>query len=253
MKEKSARKSSLAKATAGLNAHPPVNPVLAGILHRTQGGSVGSSSSSGSTVSSQVMSPPTAIPTTIHSIKHPPELTTPQALAKAAVGRGVKHAFSLPIAAVHKSPVGAATQALQASSFSMPNQQHESLSQLEINYRNSIIDMCADDGDRLTNKLLVDADPTPLNEMVSHNYSFLSRDSSLVDLAMIPAVGDNVLPSTNPDTFGLTFLDFPNDHPTSSIATAKAAPAQSPSATDPLPADGESTQQGNAERTGCSS
>jgi hypothetical protein len=199
-----------------MSGEPQVNPVLAGILQRNR---VAADNSSGSISSSSarlaaISAIPTSSPTSTRNVH---ALTTPQELARAAAGRGIRHSF-LAGAVAAAAPATAslsssslsvtensadrnpATLALKEASFSLPAS--ASLSQLEINFRNTINDM---DG----NSLLVDADPTPLNEMVAPEYGFLSRDSSLIDLAMIPPVEDNVNPSTNPDTFGLTF-DFPD-------------------------------------------
>jgi hypothetical protein len=203
-----------APAKAGsLGGETQVNPVLAGILQRT---TVATGASS--IMSSNRLAAISAIPTGSAATKGSLHaLTTPQQLARAAAGHGIRHSFLAGAAAVptaasssvssssqsvpeNSADTNRATRALQEASFSLPAS--ASLSQLELNFRNTINDM---DG----NSLLVDADPTPLNEMIAPQYGFLSRDSSLIDLAMIPPVEDNANPSTNPDTFGLTF-DFPD-------------------------------------------
>jgi hypothetical protein len=214
-KEKGTAGASVPAKAGSMSGEPPVNPVLAGILQRNR---VSADNSSGSIRSSSarlaaISAIPTSSPTSTRNLH---ALTTPQELARAAAGRGIRHSFlagavaAAPVTASlsssslsvteHSADCNPATLALQEASFSLPAS--ASLSQLEINFRNTINDM---DG----NNLLVDADPTPLNEMVAPEYGFLSRDSSLIDLAMIPPVEDNVNPSTNPDTFGLTF-DFPD-------------------------------------------
>lgn len=217
-------------AKAGsMSGEPQVNPVLAGILQR-------SIVPSGATSSSNRLAAISAIPTGSATSKgNLNALTTPQQLARAAAGHGIRHSFLAAAAPAAASSISSssqsvpedsadqnrATRALQGASFALPAS--ASLSQLEINFRNTINDM---DG----NSLLVDADPTPLNEMIAPQYGFLSRDSSLIDLAMIPPVEDNVNPSTNPNTFGLTF-DFPDPD------DRKPSPASRDLSQEPDPSD----------------
>jgi hypothetical protein len=163
-------------------------------------------------------SPPT-------KIAKPHPSATPQELARAAAGRGIRHSLAgaaastgaaspaaEPAAAIRQGEPDGATRALQAataaSSFALP--MSASLSQLELNYRNSINEMAE-------NRLFAEAEPTPLNEMLvaAPRYGFLSRDSSLIDLAMIPPVdGDGDAPRTSHSIggFGLGF-DFLDPDP----------------------------------------
>ena len=69
---------------------------------------------------------------------------------------------------------------------------NDPLSQLASNYRNSLMEIR--DNDQLTSSGL------------------LSRDSSLLDLAMIPDVDDGAppAPETSDINPGFTFVDFPN-------------------------------------------
>jgi hypothetical protein len=214
-KEGKGKAGAPAPAKAGsVGGETQVNPVLAGILQRTTVATGASSSMSRNRLAaiSAIPTGSATSPGNLHA------LTTPQQLARAAAGHGIRHSFLAGVAAAvapaavssvslssqsvpeNSADTNRATRALQEASFSLPAS--ASLSQLELNFRNTINDM---DG----NSLLVDADPTPLNEMIAPQYGFLSRDSSLIDLAMIPPVEDNANPSTNPDTFGLTF-DFPD-------------------------------------------
>lgn len=198
LKEKGSKKKegvATGSTTHGNGADHSVNPVLAGILQRNK--RQGGDRSKGSSVQAVPPSPPT-------KIAQPSSLATPQELARAAAGRGVRHSFgAAAVASSAAEPVGLHV--------------NTSLSQLELNFRSSFNDLNS-------NSLLADADadPTPLDEMMAPHYGFLSRNSSLIDLAMIPAVDDNEHPSTNPDTFGLNF-DFPDpDH-------RKPAPTSDPS------------------------
>jgi hypothetical protein len=150
-----------------------------------------------------------------------------QALARTAVGRGIRHGYSLNAGSHLGQPArpGGNTGALQgiaaASSgapFDFPDQMpsaNDSLSQLTSNYRNSLNDMSAQSLDDETM-------PTPLDQMRDPNASvgyggFLSRNSSLVDLAMIPNVDDPDDQQTDFRSFGMNFVDFPNPevYPTS--------------------------------------
>jgi hypothetical protein len=102
---------------------------------------------------------------------------------------------------------GAATAQLQTTTFDFP--QSDSLSQLAANYRNSL------------NDLAEEMDPTPLSQMQNPETTFsgftgfLSRDSSLVDLAMIAPVEDGGNEDREAGTeteadVGFGFIDFPN-------------------------------------------
>jgi len=72
---------------------------------------------------------------------------------------------------------------------------------LALNYKNSL------------NDFLQDVEPNPIG-----NTGFLSRNSSLIDLAMIPSVEEEEQLSVNepssqdidPYSLGLNFVDFPN-------------------------------------------
>jgi hypothetical protein len=95
---------------------------------------------------------------------------------------------------------------------------NDSLSQLTSNYRNSLNDMSAQSLDDETETM-----PTPLDQMRDPNAAgafggfLLSRNSSLVDLAMIPNVDETDDQQTDFQSFGMNFVDFPNPevYPTS--------------------------------------
>lgn len=178
-KEKGARKKERAKKAAAKAApSAQVNPVLAGILQRNK-------ASFAPLVTSH--KPPSSIPAPSGS--H-------QALAQAAVGRGVRHGYSAANVSSAKRPESTTSSTAAASNVNFET--NDSLSQLAYNYRNSLNDLSE-------NKLLDDSnvDSSQYNE----GYSFLSRNSSLVDLAMIPSVDDG---NEDPQDFGLSFVDFPN-------------------------------------------
>jgi len=211
-KEKNGNKSGKPAAKrrkASTDASAAVNPVLAGILHRTRGNP----------------SPPPPAAARKPSAQAG-KTGSHQALAKAAVGRGIRHGYSASGASMTASrPVGTgplqadasaanqsnATAALDAATFTFPDHSgaEDSLTQLANNYRNSLNDLTSQDFGS-------DADPTPLDQIRDRSSGsgftgFLSRDSSLIDLAMIPSVDDALQPSTDTSrNFGLSFVDFPN-------------------------------------------
>jgi hypothetical protein len=130
---------------------------------------------------------------------------THQALARRAVGRGIRHGFGAP-----SQPQPATAKLPPVTSTA------DSLSELANNYQNSLKD------DTGISALESDADPTPLSQMQGRGgyydsagaFSFfLSRNSSLVDLAMIAPVDDALEePSTvtTDEARDFTFVDFPN-------------------------------------------
>ena len=166
---------------------------------------------------------------------------THQALARRAVGRGVRHGFA---AATTTSAAALELErqqrtVSQAAPYPVPSTE-ESLAQLATNYRNVLNGQgrqpagASSDTARNNND---DDDPTPLSEMQSRNYDgasvgpfvggFLSRNSSLVDLAMIAPV-DEELPASSSSTAAVDatqdfgFIDFPNPevHPSNSSDAA---------------------------------
>jgi hypothetical protein len=149
-----------------------------------------------------------------------------QALARTAVGKGIRHGYcytavSQPAQPVPEQPVhrGSVSQSYAAAplggtSFDFPELQtaNDSLSQLTNNYRNSLNDLSSQN---LDDEALM---PTPLDQMRDFSISasgtgafggFLSRESSLLDLAMIPNV-DCDGQQSDFRSFGMNFVDFPN-------------------------------------------
>jgi hypothetical protein len=167
-----------------------VNPVLAGILQRNASNLPQAHSSAESIQSGSY-----------------------HALAQSAVGRGIRHGYSSSsFTKISSASSVAEASTYDANYFLDPPSSSDSLSELASNYRSSI-------GNAL---LLGVAEPTPLDEMQhlaareDHlpKLGFLSRNSSLVDLAMIPGIDDDDgdgLPSTDTSkTYGMSFVDFPN-------------------------------------------
>jgi hypothetical protein len=118
-----------------------------------------------------------------------------QALAQAAVGKGVRHGFAVPASTSHES----ATAALASASMIFPDPPQlelpdfqDSLSELTNNYRNSLQD-AESSGDYPGKSANEMNEQTNESDPSFQMYNFLSRDSSLVDLAML-------IPTTNLDS-----------------------------------------------------
>ena len=150
---------------------------------------------------------------------------TQQALARRAVGRGVRHGFASSSATTSSnlttrsasSSIKTSLGAGAAVKFFEPSKT-DNLSQLAINYRN-VLNEERSSGSQGQDE----TDPTPLSEMRGQNNldffdGFLSRNSSLVDLAMIAPVDDDEPGLSDLVNDGFGFVDFPNPevHPANS-------------------------------------
>lgn len=136
-----------------------------------------------------------------------PSPTSQQALARAAVGKGVRHGFSVP------SP---ATEALPSAAMIFPDLPplpvpdiQDTLSELKNNYQNSLQDAVITSEE--TTDQENESDPS------FNMYHFLRRDSSLVDLAMLVSnVEPETMVSMEPTPVNelrnstLSFVDFPH-------------------------------------------
>ncbi len=181
-------------------AGDPVNPVLAGILHRSSG-----NTSTGS------------IQNTDGSLQQ-----SQKAIARVAVGKGVRHGYvphrktsskvlgcSQPVSAsVGPSPVQASLNALTQNFNQSMHETIDSNNHMEGNP--PAVDSYQD-----INAYQVPAPSTITTETtgrVSYVPGSLHRDDSLVDLAMIPIVGDGTVTDSNAATSsGFSFVDFPFD------------------------------------------
>jgi len=170
------------------------------------------------------------IAATMAPAAHSGHVTGHQALARRAVGRGVRHGYAAPLTESEGLQSMGAQHAVIAAS-SLPGPGLDSLSQLANNYRN-VLNEAAKEASSSADDKVENNDPTPLSEMQGRNYEsssdfggFLSRNSSLVDLAMIAPVDEDDLEmpppassaSTDPSR-GFGFVDFPNPevHPSNS-------------------------------------
>jgi hypothetical protein len=208
------------KSSESTKADTNINPVLAGILYRSKSPAEVATANANAAAAARK---PVASHLSQTAGAH-------QALARTAVGRGIRHGYSLN-AASHpgsqpgrpaqntSAPLGNAAAASSGAQLEFPDQMpsaNDSLSQLTSNYQNSLNDMSAQSLDDETM-------PTPLDQMRDPNASgafggfLLSRNSSLVDLAMIPNVDETDDQQTDFRSFGMNFVDFPNPevYPTS--------------------------------------
>jgi hypothetical protein len=216
----SKRPPTKAKPSDSTKVETNINPVLAGILYRSKSpAEVATANANAAAAARKPVASQLSQTTGAH-----------QALARTAVGRGIRHGYSLNagshpanqpsrLAQNTSAPQGNATAAPGGAPFEFPDQMpsaNDSLSQLTSNYRNSLNDMSAQSLDDETM-------PTPLDQMRDSNASgafggfLLSRNSSLVDLAMIPNVDEADDQQTDFRSFGMNFVDFPNPevYPTS--------------------------------------
>jgi hypothetical protein len=205
----------------GTKADTNINPVLAGILYRSKSPAEVATANANAAAAARK---PVAAQLSQTAGAH-------QALARTAVGRGIRHGYSLNAGSHPGSQPGRLAQnnnapqgnlAAAPAPFEFPDQMpsaNDSLSQLTSNYRNSLNDMSAQSLDEPDDETM----PTPLDQMRDPNASGpfggfqLSRNSSLVDLAMIPNVDDADDQQTDFRSFGMNFVDFPNPevYPTS--------------------------------------
>lgn len=148
------------------------------------------------------------------------------ALARRAVGRGVRHSYAVPTAGncsgpstvpIPRSNQANAPKSVEPSAV-------DGLSELAINYCN-VLNQEKSSASQSQNT----ADPTPLSEMQRQNSDstglfggFLSRNSSLVDLAMIAPVDAESQELSDYLSEGFGFIDFPNPdvHPANRGSTS---------------------------------
>lgn len=158
-----------------------MNPVLAGILQRSTGAPL----EKGAKIAAASAPSQASRPSVSSS-------SSQQEVARAAVGKGVRHGF------MASSSTGA-TDALASASMIFPDPPNlgfpaveDSLSELTNNYRNSLqsaVSSMHNQQDESGSSEESKEQRDPSFQM----YNFLSRDSSLVDLAML-------VPATNADT-----------------------------------------------------
>lgn len=132
-----------------------------------------------------------------------PGANSQQAIAQAAVGRGVRHSLGYDPKAI----ADVQSAAGEGERFMLPTGVEDSLSALTNNYQNSLAEH------KLYKESSPDEAPSSSNPYSKQSESpngdvptFLSRDSSLIDLAMIPTLDETEEP---PGVPGMNFVDFP--------------------------------------------
>lgn len=130
-----------------------------------------------------------------------------QAIARSAVGRGVRHSFALgasTTASDQKAHTASQQQPSDNTCFTVPTGVEDSLSQLTSNFHSSLADSSNHTPDlHESQPPQDDADRAFTND---GGFSLLSRNSSLVDLAMLPTYEEG---DTVPEMPGFSFVDFP--------------------------------------------
>jgi hypothetical protein len=199
------RDSTQSKASVGA----PVNPVLAGILHRSsdQNNNFSPSGMAYANLPSQKSG------TSVSSSMNPPQ--SQQALARVAVGKGIRHSFNIPqqkSAAKHPPLV-----VPNASNSSVAESTLASLSALQNNFQNSLQNSQNEGAESTTHGMGASNNQEAETSETSNGFipGTLRRDDSLVDLAMIPLLDDSDPIQDIEGSHGLTFVDFPWQDPNS--------------------------------------
>jgi hypothetical protein len=171
-----------------------VNPVLANILYRSANDST--TALDASRTSAQAAG------------ENPPQRSQ-QALARVAVGKGIRHSFTMK----KPAPLPGRTTNVPISDSPV----EASLSALKSNFKNSLQDIdeaSVKDIDAASDitaaQVLSRTEPSAISEYIPGS---MRRDDSLVDLAMIPLVEDGGTQEHLDTSMGLTFIDFPWQDP----------------------------------------
>lgn len=191
----------------------PANPVLVGILHKSGGAkraSLGQDGAPGYKLASSG-----GIKHQLNGFLKPPSKKSNHVtLAQAAVGRGIRHSYSAPQSSDNAVEMRPATTAVQSTgmAFLDPPQLgigvESSLSELTSNYLKA-----QENGNYSASAAssLIDDATRHVSNVASSR--MLSRESSLVDLAMLPTLplpGPDEHEATETTTDPFTFVDFPN-------------------------------------------
>jgi hypothetical protein len=136
-----------------------------------------------------------------------------KALARVAVGKGVRHGF---VPNRNIAPASVVQTTSQPPTIVVPSPVQESLNALTNNYRNSINELqkavpggfLGDLHNAATSHNTGDEGST---NCLAYVPGSLRRDDSLVDLAMIPLAEDGTETNAAVDSTGFSFVDFPFD------------------------------------------
>jgi len=176
-----------------------VNPVLIGILHRSSGeNATGTTQNTSNSTMQQ----------------------SQKAIARVAVGKGVRHGY-VPQSTKNASQKYLDTQHVSTATVA-PSPVQASLNALTQNFNQSMhgtadteVQSSAAGNYQDVNQYQL-PDPTPVTTAPAGRVAYvpgsLHRDDSLVDLAMIPIVGDGTTTDSNvAASSGFSFVDFPFD------------------------------------------
>lgn len=190
---------------------PNVNPVLAGILYRSTSETNDSSATPGDMQPSSRGGNLVAQTNSQH--------TTQQAIARVAVGKGIKHRFSLQQPNSSRIALnGTKSSAGAPETNATPLQ--AGLSALTDNFKNSLNNAQSGDQGSSTHDAAdnhvpsgQDVPPMPGPPQPSYVPGSLRRDDSLIDLAMLPVLDDDGQNTALGASTGMTFVDFPWQDP----------------------------------------
>lgn len=202
-------KEGKARDSAGTKtARDTVNPVLAGILYRSSGDNTSEPSSNANNSRLQ---------------------QSQKAIARVAVGKGVRHGF-IPKTKNRQNSTDSSTQGIGTQHISTshvtPSPVQASLNALTQNFNQSMHETIESNGEADPNPAAVASNqddnqyqlpaPTPVSTgsagRVAYVPGSLHRDDSLVDLAMIPPLGDGSATENNSAALSsFSFVDFPFD------------------------------------------
>jgi hypothetical protein len=142
-------------------------------------------------------------------LKHPSKKSNQVTLAQAAVGKGIRHSYSAPqSSAIETGPATTVAQSTGMTFLDPP--------QLDMSVESSLSELTSNYLKAQGNVNPAASSNSPIDDTSSHfpnvaSSSMLSRESSLVDLAMLPTLplpAPTQTDEMNSDPF--TFVDFPN-------------------------------------------
>lgn len=143
-----------------------------------------------------------------------------KALARVAVGKGVRHGYVPQQSKNHLksgnvSSSAVYTQQVQPVATALSSPVEDSLNALTQNFNESLNETTANTGVAANPNQYVLPAPAPVSANsvgpVSYVPGSLHRDDSLVDLAMIPIPGDGNTSENNVSSTAFSFVDFPFD------------------------------------------
>lgn len=135
-----------------------------------------------------------------------------KALARVAVGKGIRHGY-VPRQTGQQSRAAPAVASGKSASVVAPSPVQASLNALTNNYRNSLNELQSAGTSENASNTATGAGSSAQAGATALSYvpGSLSRDDSLVDLAMIPFAEEGTGTSDAAASSGFSFVDFPFD------------------------------------------